>query len=167
MGHPTLFIHSLVTSGGSTVADMALSSVLVLNGPNLNLLGQREPDVYGSETLNDHMDALRQRAQSLGLSVSDFQSNSESDLVSAVQSARGVHDAIILNAGAFTHYSWALHDAVRSFSGPVIEVHLSNPTAREEFRHVSVLSTVVKGSISGFGGNSYVLALEALQLIAR
>ncbi|MFN5840942.1 MAG: type II 3-dehydroquinate dehydratase [Acidimicrobiaceae bacterium] len=146
---------------------MALSSVLVLNGPNLNLLGQREPDVYGSETLSDHMDALHQRAQSLGLSVSDFQSNSESDLVSAVQSARGVHDAIILNAGAFTHYSWALHDAVRSFSGPVIEVHLSNPTAREEFRHVSVLSTVVKGSISGFGGNSYVLALEALQLIAR
>jgi 3-dehydroquinate dehydratase-2 len=126
---------------------MALSSVLVLNGPNLNLLGQREPDVYGSET--------------------DFQSNSESDLVSAVQSARGVHDAIILNAGAFTHYSWALHDAVRSFSGPVIEVHLSNPTAREEFRHVSVLSTVVKGSISGFGGNSYIVALEALQLIAR
>ena len=146
---------------------MSLASVLVLNGPNLNLLGQREPEVYGSASLGDHMAVLRQRAESAGVSISDLQSNSEAELVTAVQNARGVHDAIIINAGAFTHYSWALHDAVRSFSGPVVEVHLSNPSAREEFRHVSVLSTVVNGTISGFGGDSYVLALDALLLHTR
>lgn len=149
------------------MADMSLASVLVLNGPNLNLLGQREPEVYGSASLGDHMAVLRQRAESAGVSISDLQSNSEAELVTAVHNARGVHDAIIINAGAFTHYSWALHDAVRSFSGPVVEVHLSNPTAREEFRHVSVLSTVVNGTISGFGGDSYVLALDALLLHTR
>ena len=150
------------SAGRSTVADMSLSSVLVLNGPNLNLLGQREPEVYGAATLVDHMTALRQHAEAAGITVSDMQSNSESDLVGAIQNARGTHDALIINAGAFTHYSWAIHDALRSFSGPIVEVHLSNPTAREEFRHVSVLSTVVIGTISGFGGEGYVLALQAL-----
>jgi 3-dehydroquinate dehydratase-2 len=91
-----------------------------------------------------------------------MQSNSESELVNAIHVAKGVHQAIVINAGAFTHYSWALHDALRSFDGKKIEVHLSNPVAREEFRHVSVLAGVVDGSISGFGGLSYVLAIHAL-----
>jgi 3-dehydroquinate dehydratase-2 len=141
---------------------MSLSSILVLHGPNLNLLGTREPSVYGTATLADHVATVALAAQSHGISVSDVQSNSESELVNAVHAAKGVHDAIIINAGAFTHYSWALHDALRSFPGRVIEVHLSNPGAREEFRHVSVLSGVVDGSISGFGGVGYSLAVQAL-----
>lgn len=156
------FIPSRRSDGASTVSDMAISSVLVLNGPNLNLLGQREPSLYGSATLEDHMAACREAATSHGIVLTAMQSNSEADLVQAVQQARGSSDAIIINAGAFTHYSWALHDALRSFEGPIVEVHLSNPTAREDFRHVSVLSSVVNGTISGFGGASYLLAIDAL-----
>lgn len=141
---------------------MSLSSILVLHGPNLNLLGTREPEVYGTATLADHVATVKAAAKDHGISVSDTQSNSESELVGAVHSAKGKYDAIIINAGAFTHYSWALHDALRSFPGSVIEVHLSNPGAREEFRHVSVLSGVVNGTISGFGGLGYALAVQAL-----
>jgi 3-dehydroquinate dehydratase-2 len=141
---------------------MSLSSILVLHGPNLNLLGTREPDVYGSATLSDHVATVRDAAGAHGISVADVQSNSESELVHAIHAAKGVHDAIIINAGAFTHYSWAIHDALRSFPGEVIEVHLSNPGAREDFRHVSVLSGVVNGTISGFGGLGYSLAVQAL-----
>ncbi|MEY3656919.1 MAG: hypothetical protein RL114_1277 [Actinomycetota bacterium] len=141
---------------------MSLSSILVLHGPNLNLLGAREPKVYGTATLADHVATVATAAKEHGISVSDSQSNSESELVGAVHSAKGNYDAIIINAGAFTHYSWALHDALRSFPGNVIEVHLSNPGAREEFRHVSVLSGVVNGTISGFGGLGYALAVQAL-----
>ncbi len=141
---------------------MTISSVLVLNGPNLNLLGQREPEVYGSATLDDHVSSLRTEAQQHNISVDHLQSNSESELVTAIQNARTTHDAIIINAGAFTHYSWAIHDALRAFEGKVVEVHLSNPSAREDFRHVSVLSTVVNGTISGFGGHGYVLALNSI-----
>lgn len=146
---------------------MSLSSVLVVNGPNLNLLGTREPSVYGSRSLSDHIDDLQREASSMSVTIVSVQSNSESDLVDAIHAARGRHDAIIVNAGAFTHYSWSIHDALRSFEGPVIEVHLSNPTAREQFRHVSVLATVVDGSISGFGGLGYVLALRALESMTR
>jgi 3-dehydroquinate dehydratase-2 len=128
---------------------MSLSSILVLHGPNLNLLGTREPEIYGSAT-------------SHRIAVADLQSASESELVSAIHQAKGTHDAIIINAGALTHYSWSLHDALRSFPGKVIEVHLSNPGAREDFRHVSVLAPVVDGSISGFGGMGYALAVQAL-----
>ena len=141
---------------------MSLSSILVLHGPNLNLLGTREPEVYGTATLADHVATVAAVAKDHGISVSDIQSNSESELVGAVHGAKGKYDAIIINAGAFTHYSWALHDALRSFPGSVIEVHLSNPGAREEFRHVSVLSGVVNGTISGFGGLGYSLAVQAL-----
>ena len=141
---------------------MSLSSILVLHGPNLNLLGTREPEVYGTATLADHVATVVAAAKEHGISVGDTQSNSEAELVTAVHSAKGNYDAIIINAGAFTHYSWALHDALRSFPGNVIEVHLSNPGAREEFRHVSVLSGVVNGTISGFGGLGYVLAVQAL-----
>ena len=144
-----------------------LSSLLVLHGPNLNLLGLREPEIYGSATLADHIDAVRDVAQSHGISFVDVQSNSEAEIVEAVHSARGVHDAIIINAGALTHYSWALHDALKSFTGNVIEVHLSNPGAREEFRHVSVLSDVVQGTISGFGGMGYTLAVHALVALEK
>jgi len=141
---------------------MTISSVLVLNGPNLNLLGQREPEVYGSATLDDHVSSLRTEAQKLNISVDHLQSNSESELVTAIHNARNTHDAIIINAGAFTHYSWAIHDALRAFDGKVVEVHLSNPSAREDFRYVSVLATVVNGTISGFGGYGYQLALNSL-----
>jgi len=139
-----------------------LSSILVLHGPNLNLLGTREPEIYGSATLSDHVDTVKAEASLHGISVTDVQSASESELVSAIQQAKGSHDAIIVNAGALTHYSWALHDALRSFPGKIIEVHLSNPGAREDFRHVSVLSSVVDGTISGFGGTGYALAVQAL-----
>lgn len=139
-----------------------MSSLLVIHGPNLNLLGTREPDVYGASTLADHIASLTEVARVHSMSVTDIQSNSEAAIVDAIQSAQNVHDAIIINAGAFTHYSWAIHDALRSFKGRIIEVHLSNPGAREEFRHVSVLSSVVDGTISGFGGYGYVLAVHAL-----
>ena len=141
---------------------MSLSSILVLHGPNLNLLGTREPEIYGSATLSDHVNTVKAEASSHGIAVADLQSASESDLVSAIHQAKGTHDAIIINAGALTHYSWSLHDALRSFPGKVIEVHLSNPGAREDFRHVSVLAPVVDGSISGFGGMGYALAVQAL-----
>ena len=141
---------------------MSLSSILVLHGPNLNLLGTREPEIYGSATLSDHVNTVKAEASSHGIAVADLQSASESDLVSAIHQAKGTHDGIIINAGALTHYSWSLHDALRSFPGKVIEVHLSNPGAREDFRHVSVLAPVVDGSISGFGGMGYALAVQAL-----
>lgn len=141
---------------------MSLSSILVLHGPNLNLLGTREPEIYGSATLSDHVNTVKAEASSHGIAVADLQSASESELVSAIHQAKGTHDAIIINAGALTHYSWSLHDALRSFPGKVIEVHLSNPGAREDFRHVSVLAPVVDGSISGFGGMGYALAMQAL-----
>jgi 3-dehydroquinate dehydratase II len=141
---------------------MSLSSILVLHGPNLNLLGTREPEIYGSATLSDHVNTVKTEASSHGIAVADLQSASESELVTAIHQAKGTHDAIIINAGALTHYSWALHDALRSFPGKVIEVHLSNPGAREDFRHVSVLAPVVDGSISGFGGMGYALAVHAL-----
>jgi 3-dehydroquinate dehydratase-2 len=141
---------------------MSLSSILLLHGPNLNLLGTREPEIYGSATLSDHVNTVKAEASSHGVAVADLQSASESELVSAIHQAKGTHDAIIINAGALTHYSWSLHDALRSFPGKVIEVHLSNPGAREDFRHVSVLAPVVDGSISGFGGMGYALAVQAL-----
>jgi len=139
-----------------------MPSILVIHGPNLNLLGTREPEIYGTATLGDYVAQVRTAAQPHGFSVSDMQSNSEADIVAAIHAARGNHDAIIINAGAFTHYSWAIHDALKSFEGRVIEVHISNPGAREEFRHVSVLSTVVDGTIAGFGMAGYSLAVSAL-----
>jgi 3-dehydroquinate dehydratase-2 len=141
---------------------MSLSSILVLHGPNLNLLGTREPEVYGTSTLADHVATVREAAAKVGATTADIQSNSESDLVNAIHAAKNAHSAIIINAGAFTHYSWAIHDALRSFPGSIIEVHLSNPVAREDFRHVSVLAGVVDGTISGLGGIGYGLAVEAL-----
>jgi len=140
----------------------AANRVLVLNGPNLNLLGEREPQVYGTTTLANHMDAATSTAVELGLQLDSLQSNSSAEIVNAVHSARGVYDAIIINPGAFTHYAWSIHDALAAFSGPVVEVHLSNPSTREVWRHESVIAPVASGTIAGFGGTSYVLAVQAV-----
>lgn len=135
--------------------------ILVLHGPNLNLLGTREPEIYGWTTLNDINELLRARAKEAGVDTIDFlQSNFEGDLVEAIQKARGRYDFILLNAGALTHYSIALRDAISAVPVPVIEVHLSNVHRREEFRRTSVIAPVVMGQICGFGVDSYIAALD-------
>ncbi len=145
---------------------MTLSSILLIHGPNLNLLGTREPEIYGHATLSDHVATVIATASGHGISVEHVQTNTEGEMVDAIHGANGTSDAIVINAGAFTHYSWAVHDALKSFPGNGVEVHLSNPGAREQFRHVSVLSPVVNGTISGFGGLGYALAVEALVELA-
>ncbi len=140
-----------------------MSSVLVINGPNLNLLGEREPAVYGSATLADVVEQLRAAASDAGLGLEHVQSNHEGEITEAIQGARGTHDAIIINAGAFTHYSWAIADALGTFEGMVVEVHISNPEAREPWRHTSVVSPVADGTISGLGTFGYLLALSAVR----
>lgn len=137
-----------------------MGKILVMNGPNLNLLGTREPEIYGSLTLADIHERLRQRANEADLDIEFMQSNHEGVLVDAIQRARRTVDYIILNAGAFTHYSIALRDAIAAVDVPVIEVHLSNIHQREEFRHKSVIAPVVLGQIAGFGAESYMAALE-------
>jgi 3-dehydroquinate dehydratase-2 len=141
-------------------ADPAL--VLLLSGVNLNLLGDREPAIYGTATLADHVETARATAATLGLRIEDLQSNAEVELVEAIHGARRRCDAIIINPGAFTHYSWAIHDALAAFDGPVVELHLSNPDAREPWRRTSVVAPVATGTISGFGGDGYRLAVEAV-----
>lgn len=139
-----------------------ISSVLLIHGPNLNLLGTREPEMYGTSTLDDHIATVEAALRARGAKLTAFQSNSEADIVAAIHAARGTIDAIIINPGAFTHYSWAIHDGLKSFPGPIVEVHLSNPAAREPFRHTSVVAPVAIGTIAGFGGNGYELAVAAL-----
>ena len=134
--------------------------ILVLNGPNLNLLGRREPEIYGSLTLEAINTRLEKRAAAAGVAIEFFQSNHEGALVDAVQGAEGKADFILLNAAAFTHYSIALRDAIAAVSVPVIEIHLSNIHRREEFRHTSVIAPVVMGQVAGFGAESYLGALE-------
>jgi 3-dehydroquinate dehydratase-2 len=136
--------------------------VLVLNGPNLNLLGDREPEIYGTATLDDVVADARAAADQRGLVVEHVQSNHEGVLVDAVHAARTRCAALIVNAGAFTHYSWALHDALAAYDGYVIEVHLSNPQARESWRHTSVITPVADAGIVGLGGLGYVLAVQAI-----
>ncbi len=136
--------------------------ILVLNGPNLNLTGMREPTHYGSATLDEINSALSEAASSLGIETVFFQSNHEGDIIDYIHSAIDTFDGIILNAGAFTHYSYAIRDAIAAVKVPTVEVHMSNVHAREEFRHTSVISPVCIGSIAGFGSFSYHLALAAL-----
>ena len=141
---------------------MSAQLVLSLSGPNLNLLGEREPEVYGSATLDDHVEVARAAAAVHGLVVEHLQSNHEGELVDAVHGARGRCAAIVINPGAFTHYAWAIHDALAAFDGPVVEVHLSNPAAREPWRHTSVVAPVAAGTIAGFGSDGYRLAVDAV-----
>lgn len=140
--------------------DRKKSNVLVIHGPNLNLLGKREPDIYGTLTLNEINDKMAAKAKELGIELKIVQSNHEGVIIDAIQEADRRYVCIIINAAAFTHYSIGIRDALSAISVPAIEVHLSNIYKREAFRHNSVISAVVHGQISGFGVDSYLLALE-------
>lgn len=139
-----------------------MTSILILNGPNLNLLGQRQPEVYGATTLSDIEAMSLTRAKAHGIDLVFEQSNTEGTLVDLIHAAKGTHDGIILNAGAYTHTSIALMDAISSVELPVIELHLSNIHAREEFRHRSYIAKVAIGVICGFGATGYELAIDAM-----
>ncbi|MUL35133.1 type II 3-dehydroquinate dehydratase [Gloeocapsopsis dulcis] len=139
-----------------------MSSILVLHGPNLNLLGQREPEVYGYTNLEDINSLLKEEAQKLGVVIAALQSNHEGVLVDAIHTAKSEHQGILINAGAYTHTSVALRDALAAVMIPAVEVHISNIYQREAFRHHSYIAPVVLGQISGFGANSYRLGLQAL-----
>lgn len=144
------------------MADTIPNTVFVLNGPNLNLLGLREPEIYGADTLDDIAGMLEDRARELNLDIDMRQSNHEGHLIDWLHEAQAVGaKAVLLNAGAYTHTSFALYDAIRAITTPVVEVHLSNPAAREEYRRHSFVSMAARGVISGFGAQSYLLALEA------
>jgi 3-dehydroquinate dehydratase-2 len=138
-----------------------VTTILLLSGPNLNLLGQREPHFYGTTTLDELVALARESAAKLGHELEHVQSNHEGALVDAIHEARGRCGAIVVNAGAFSHYAYAITDALAMFDGPKIEVHLSNPYARERWRHRSVLSPVVDGTITGLKSTGYRLAIEA------
>jgi 3-dehydroquinate dehydratase-2 len=138
--------------------------IIVINGPNLNLLGVREPEIYGSRTLDDINNDIAIKAKEIGVECDFFQSNSEGDLISAVHSVlNDEYSGCVINAGAYTHYSYALRDAISAVNKPFIEVHMSNVHSREEFRHTSVISAVCKGVIAGLGENSYHLAVRAIK----
>jgi 3-dehydroquinate dehydratase-2 len=142
-------------------------AILVINGPNLNLLGEREPDIYGKQSLEEINNDLQKYANARGVSIDFFQSNHEGELVEQVQHSRGKYSILIINAGALSHYSIALLDALKMVDIPIIEVHLSNIYRREEFRHQSLISTVATGGIFGLGARGYFLAVEAaIQIIA-
>jgi 3-dehydroquinate dehydratase-2 len=143
------------------------SSILIVNGPNLNMLGRREPEIYGRDTLADIEAACREKAAGLGLAIDFRQSNKEGDLVEWAQSAGAAHKGIIVNAGGYTHTSVALLDALVASGLPVIEVHLSNIFRREEFRHHSYVSRAASGVICGFGLKGYLMALDAMAQIVR
>ncbi len=139
--------------------------ILVLNGPNLNLLGEREPGIYGCDTLKSINDEIYEAALKLGYDVTFFQSNSEGGLIDRLHEARTEYSGVILNAGAYTHYSYAIRDAIAAIRIPVVEVHLSNVNSRDEFRKTSVIAPVCCGTIAGFGKYSYILGLQALDNI--
>jgi 3-dehydroquinate dehydratase-2 len=142
--------------------------ILVLSGPNLQLFGIREPEIYGTETLEERIERARQTATDAGAELEHVQSDSEAALVAAVHEARGRTDALIVNAGALSHYGWSLHDALAAFDGVVVELHVSNPSAREAWRHRSVVAPVADGLIAGLGGDGYELAVDAaLRLVQR
>ena len=141
-----------------------MPNLLVLTGPNLNLLGVREPEIYGHDTLEDCVNEVRKVAAEYGWDVEAFQSNHEGELIDSIQAARGRYDAIIINPGAFTHYSYAIADALAMFDGYKVELHITNTGAREEFRRTSVISPAVHGTIAGFGRVGYGLAAQAVVL---
>lgn len=139
-----------------------MKKILVIHGPNLNLLGEREPGVYGSDTFETVNNEIVQKAKECNFECEVFQSNHEGEIIDKLHSARLEFDGIVLNAGAYTHYSYAIRDAIATIKIPVVEVHMSNVHKREEFRHHSVISPVCVGVIAGFGKNSYLLGVEAL-----
>ncbi|MFR0880748.1 MAG: type II 3-dehydroquinate dehydratase [Oscillospiraceae bacterium] len=139
-----------------------MKKVLVINGPNLNLLGEREPGIYGNDTYEALCDLIMDKAESLGVKCEVFQSNHEGAIIDKLHMARKNFDGVVLNAGAYTHYSYAIRDAIAAIQIPVVEVHISNVFARDEFRKTSVIGPVCRGSISGFGFGSYLMAMEAL-----
>jgi 3-dehydroquinate dehydratase-2 len=139
-----------------------MATILLLSGPNLNLLGEREPEVYGTTTLDELVTSAREAAKEHGHDLDHFQSNHEGALIDTIHGARGRCAAIVFNPGAFTHYAYAIADALAAFDGVVVELHLSNPQAREEWRHTSVVAPVATGTITGFGAAGYRLAIEAV-----
>ena len=138
-----------------------MAKILLVSGPNLNLLGDREPEIYGHDTLDELVGDARAVAEASGHVLEHVQSNHEGEIVDAIQGARGACEAIVINPGAYTHYSYALADALAAFDGVKIELHLSNPSAREQWRRISVVAPVVTGTVAGFGRHGYRLALEA------
>ena len=142
---------------------MAMKKVLVLNGPNLNMLSIREPGIYGNQTLDEINANILSYAKGLDIQCDFYQSNSEGNIIDAIHSVRQNYDGCIINAGAYTHYSYAILDAIKAVDKPFIEVHLSNVHAREEFRHTSVIAPACVGCIAGFGKNSYFLAVNAMR----
>lgn len=146
---------------------MAQPTCLLLNGPNLAMLGTREPEKYGSATLADLVELARAAADEVGIALDHFQTDSESDMVKAIHGAVGGVDAIVINPGAFTHYAWAIHDALAMFAGPVIELHMTNTAARESWRHMSVVTPVADALIAGLGAEGYPLAVRAAARLCR
>lgn len=144
-----------------------MKKILVIHGPNLNLLGEREPGVYGSDSFESVNNEIKEKAKECGFECEIFQSNHEGTIIDKLHSARLEFDGIVLNAGAYTHYSYAIRDAIAAIKIPVIEVHMSNVHKREEFRHHSVISPVCEGVIAGFGKNSYMLGVQALKDIIK
>jgi 3-dehydroquinate dehydratase II len=139
-----------------------VNRVLLLHGPNLNLLGEREPHIYGDDSLDDYVALAAEVAERCGLTIEAHQSNHEGELIELIHAARNRCQAIIINPGAFTHYAWAIHDALAAFDGVKVELHISNPNAREPWRHTSVVAPVATGSIVGFGKHGYELAVQAV-----
>jgi 3-dehydroquinate dehydratase II len=150
-----------VSTPPSARVDCGGRLLVLLSGPNLDLLGEREPKIYGAETLAEHAAAAAEEAQACGLQIEHHQTNHEGELVELVHRAAGRAAAIVVNAGALSHYSWSLHDALAAFGGIVVELHLSNPGAREPWRHTSVVAPVARGTVSGFGTLGYKLAVRA------
>jgi 3-dehydroquinate dehydratase II len=136
-----------------------MATLLLLSGPNLNLLGDREPEIYGTETLADHVTAARAAAAERGFELEHLQSNHEGDLIDEIQGARGRCAGIVINPGAFTHYAWAIHDALAAFDGPIVELHLSDPETREPWRHLSVVAPVAAATVKGLGAAGYPKAI--------
>ena len=152
----------MVSSRRPSTVTLVSKLVMLLHGPNLNLLGEREPAIYGTDTLADYVAFTEAAASAHDLDIEAHQSNHEGELIDHIHHARGRCAAIIINPGAFTHYAWAIHDALAAFEGPVVEVHISNPNAREPWRHTSVVAPVSTGSIMGFGQQGYDLAVRAV-----
>ena len=140
-----------------------MKKILVLFGPNLNMVGIREKGIYGNESADSISDQIMEYAKDIGFSADIYQSNHEGDLIDKIHFGKDIYDGVVINAGALTHYSYALRDAIASIKIPFVEVHMSNIHAREEFRHTSVISPVCVGQIAGFGKNSYFLAISALK----